>query len=382
MTGLPVDVVAKSRGWVRNAYLQHLRANGQTVSSYDATFAVPDPYPESVRRGGGDPILDGFTRALSGAFVGYARDELGFKTDMTYTLLAHDVSSKWEWGDRREPPGVSDDLRELLAFSPSFRLLVAHGRTDFVTPYGVSRYVLDHIPDIGGAGSGATQALSRRPHVLFRRGFAPRFRRRREKLLSGRALDRTCQGKPLIPSAREPVPARFVESGCHFVTASGECHGSASQLEGLPEAFAGFVLGRALFRDLHEPARPLQHHQQEDRQSRPQPGGRRRDRGAGRAGGPGQGLPDREGPVRAGRGRGARRGGAGEHPHHRHRNLRASQRSGRNLSRRGLLHRAHRQGRHRGLCRHSRGHEEGRPRRHRPRGALSPRAHLDAGAAR
>ncbi len=47
MTGLPADVVAKSRGWIRSAYLQHLRANGQTVSSYDATFAMPDPYPES-----------------------------------------------------------------------------------------------------------------------------------------------------------------------------------------------------------------------------------------------------------------------------------------------------------------------------------------------
>ena len=332
MTGLPVDVVAKSRGWVRNAYLQHLRANGQTVSSYDATFAVPDPYPESARRGGGDPILDGFTRALSGAFVGYARDELGFKTDMTYTLLAHDVSSKWEWGDRREPPGVSDDLRELLALSPSFRLLVAHGRTDLVTPYGVSRYVLDHIPDIGGAGPRAAQALPRRPHVLFRRGFPPRLRRRREKLLSGRALRPAV--RPIeFHQGGNRFPARFVESRCHFVTASGECHGSASQLEGLSEAFAGFVLGCALFRDLHEPARPLQHHQQEDRQSRPQPGGRRRDRGAGRAGGPRQGLPDREGPVRAGRGRGARRGGAGEHAHHRHRNLRAAQRSGRNLSR-------------------------------------------------
>jgi len=148
LTGLPAEVVAKSRGWIRNAYLQHLRANGQTVSSYDTTFAVPDPYPESTRRGGGDPILDGFTRALSGVFVGYARDELGFKTDMTYTLLANDVSSKWEWGDRREPPGVSDDLRELLALSPSFRLMVAHGRTDLVTPYGVSRYVLDHLPDV------------------------------------------------------------------------------------------------------------------------------------------------------------------------------------------------------------------------------------------
>jgi carboxypeptidase C (cathepsin A) len=176
MTGLPIDVVTKSRGWIRDAYRQQLRANGQTVSSYDATFAVPDPYPESARRGGGDPILDGFTRALSGAFVGYARDELGFKTDMTYTLLAHDVSSKWEWGDRREPPGVGDDLRELLAFSPSFRLLVAHGRTDLVTPYGVSRYVIDHIPDLG-APDRAQLKLYRGGHMFYldaesRRAFA------------------------------------------------------------------------------------------------------------------------------------------------------------------------------------------------------------------
>jgi carboxypeptidase C (cathepsin A) len=166
LTGLPIDVVTKSRGWIRNAYLQQLRANGQTVSSYDATFAVPDPYPESARRGGGDPILDGFTRALSGAFVGYARDELGFKTDMTYTLLAHDVSSRWDWGDRREPPGVSDDIRELLAFSPSFRLLVAHGRTDLVTPYGVSRYVIDHIPDFG-APDRAQLKLYRGGHMFY-----------------------------------------------------------------------------------------------------------------------------------------------------------------------------------------------------------------------
>ena len=154
------------------------------------TPPLPCPIPIRKAHGAAAAIRSSMASRgrLSGAFVGYARDELGFKTDMTYTLLAHDVSSKWEWGDRREPPGVSDDLRELLAFSPSFRLLVAHGRTDLVTPYGVSRYVLDHIPDIGGAGSRAAQALPRRPHVLFRRGFPPRLRRRREKLLSGRAL--------------------------------------------------------------------------------------------------------------------------------------------------------------------------------------------------
>lgn len=172
-TGLPVDVVAKTRGFVRNAYLQHLRAGGDTVSLYDMSFAVPDPYPESERRRGPDPILDGFTRALSGAFVAYARDELGFKTEMTYTLLASEVSSKWNWGDRREPPGVSDELRELLALSPSFRLLIAHGRTDLVTPYGISRYVLDHLPDFG-APDRVQLKVYRGGHMFY---FEPQARR-------------------------------------------------------------------------------------------------------------------------------------------------------------------------------------------------------------
>ena len=151
--------------------------NGQTVSSYDATFAVPDPYPESVRRGGGDPILDGFTRALSGAFVGYARDELGFKTDMTYTLLAHDVSSKWEWGDRREPPGVSDDLRELLAL------------------YAV-------LPAAGGARPHRPrdalwrQPLCARPH--------PRHRRRRIGRSSSSIAAATCSISTRIRAAPSP----------------------------------------------------------------------------------------------------------------------------------------------------------------------------------
>ena len=165
-TGLPAEVVAKARGHVRAAYLQHLRARGQSVSLYDATFAVPDPFPEGSNRRGTDPILEGFTRALSGAFVGYARDELGFKTDMTYILLASDVGGKWKWGERRSPPGVSDDLSVLLALDPSFRLLVAHGRTDLVTPYGVSRYVLDHLPDVGSPER-AQLKLYRGGHMFY-----------------------------------------------------------------------------------------------------------------------------------------------------------------------------------------------------------------------
>jgi len=153
LTGLPADVVAQSRGFIRDAYIKNLRAGDhKVVSRYDATFATDDPYPESPSARGPDPILDGVTRAYGSAFVAYARDELGFKTDITYTLLASEITGKWQWreGSSRGQPSVADDLRELLALTPSFHLMVAHGYSDMVTPYAVSRYVLDHLPPVEG----------------------------------------------------------------------------------------------------------------------------------------------------------------------------------------------------------------------------------------
>jgi carboxypeptidase C (cathepsin A) len=142
MTGLPADTVAKSGGYIRDVYVKQLQTQGVQVSNYDASFTVPDPLPGSELNRGGDPMLNGFVRALSGVFVGYARDELGFKTDITYTLLNRE---RWDWGGGRERPGVTNDLSAMLTLDPSFRLLVAHGRSDLVTPYGVSRYLLDQI---------------------------------------------------------------------------------------------------------------------------------------------------------------------------------------------------------------------------------------------
>jgi carboxypeptidase C (cathepsin A) len=150
LTGLPEDVVAKSRGFIRNSYVKNLRGReGKVVSPYDITFAVTDPFPEQDSARNDDPILDVLVRGYGGAFAAYAREELGFKTDITYILLASDISGKWDWGSGgRGAASISDDLRELLALQPSFRLLIAHGYSDMVTPYGVSRYVLDHLPPL------------------------------------------------------------------------------------------------------------------------------------------------------------------------------------------------------------------------------------------
>jgi carboxypeptidase C (cathepsin A) len=155
MTGVSVDAVTESRGFIRDDYVKNLHiGDHKIVSHYDATFASDDPYPESPTAHGPDPILDGVVRAYGSAFVAYARDELGFKTDITYNLLASDISGKWQWreGSGRGQPSVADDLRVLLALTPSFHLTIAHGYSDMVTPYAVSRYVLDHLPPLDGEG--------------------------------------------------------------------------------------------------------------------------------------------------------------------------------------------------------------------------------------
>jgi carboxypeptidase C (cathepsin A) len=152
VTGMPEDVVARSRGFIRDSYVKNLRGDERKiVSRYDATFAIDDPYPEQQAPRGPDPLLDGLSRAYGSAFSSYAREELGFVSDMTYILLAGEVSSKWNWneGGGRNAASVSDDIRELLALDPSFRVLIANGYSDMVTPYLASRYVVDHLPSVG-----------------------------------------------------------------------------------------------------------------------------------------------------------------------------------------------------------------------------------------
>ena len=163
VTGVPVDAVAKARGFIIDSVIKILR-EGKVVSRYDADFAVDDPFPERRSAREPDPILDGVARLYGGAFANYAHNELGYNTEMTYKLLANDVTSHWDWGHGRVQAGVTDEIRVLLSFDPQFRLLIAHGMTDLVTPYAETRYVLDHLPN---GQSRAQLKLYRGGHMFY-----------------------------------------------------------------------------------------------------------------------------------------------------------------------------------------------------------------------
>jgi len=170
LTGLAPEAVARSRGFVRRDYVKQVRERDhKVVSIYDASLATPDPYPEMLDEHGADPVLAGFTRVYGGAFAAYARGELGFKCDMTYVLLAH---LGWQWGDHEQgsmtQANASDEIRETLSVSPSFRLLIAHGSSDLVTPYAANKYVVEHLPASLTEGRVALR-LYRGGHMFYTR---------------------------------------------------------------------------------------------------------------------------------------------------------------------------------------------------------------------
>lgn len=145
LTGLPRELVERHRGRVPGGVFARevLRAEGKVVSQYDATFAAPDPDPSSTRLIA-DPFLDGTKPAYATAYADYVRRFLDVRTEVPFELLSERVNRGWEW-PRMRLPSARDELQTVLALSPGLRVLIAHGRTDLVTPYLASRWIAAHL---------------------------------------------------------------------------------------------------------------------------------------------------------------------------------------------------------------------------------------------
>ena len=151
ITGLPEDLVARYEARIPAGVFtkQARRSDKQILSRYDASVAGLDPYPDS-RNTRGDPVYDGLRTVLAAAAQEHFTGTLGLKTDQTYRVSTGDLLRQWNW--RSGVPGsggyagAADSLREALADNPQFKVTVAHGMTDLVTPYLTSRFVLDRLP--------------------------------------------------------------------------------------------------------------------------------------------------------------------------------------------------------------------------------------------
>jgi carboxypeptidase C (cathepsin A) len=171
-TGLPEDLLRRLRGRIPSSVFEKefRRGESRILSAYDGAVSAPDPHPESLSLHADDPILDGTRPVFTGAMQAYLRDELGFKTDQPYRVLVGEISRRWDWAVRSpwSSLGASDELRAALSLNPEFHGLVAHGMTDLQTPYMTSRYVVDHLPEMGESQR-ITVKLYRGGHMMYLR---------------------------------------------------------------------------------------------------------------------------------------------------------------------------------------------------------------------
>jgi len=156
ITGLPADLVRRNFARIPTSLFarEFAREKGMILSVYDGMIGTADVTPNETRSAGPDPVLDRSVAALTSAFVGYARNELNFRTDISYRLLSRDVSRSWDYGtspSRQGYAGVMDDLQEARALNPELDVLIVNGYTDLVTPYMTSRYLAGQIPSLAGA---------------------------------------------------------------------------------------------------------------------------------------------------------------------------------------------------------------------------------------
>jgi carboxypeptidase C (cathepsin A) len=151
MTGLDPKVVARHHGRVSAELFRQeiLRNTDRAVSVYDGAISAPMPRPSYSR--GFDPILDIAVTVLSPLMVSYARDQLGYKTDLPYVLLNREVNGKWDFGfkgNRQGFVGSLEDLQDARTLNPDLKVFIAHGYTDLVTPYTVSEFLIGQLAPI------------------------------------------------------------------------------------------------------------------------------------------------------------------------------------------------------------------------------------------
>ncbi|HXY58797.1 MAG TPA: peptidase S10 [Methylocystis sp.] len=187
-TGLESALVKRLQGRVNlDAFeREFLRAQGRVLAPHDASIEAYDPEPAAYESKWLDPVIDGLNGPLTSAvFDLYAR-RLGWKSDLRYELLSHEVGRAWDWGRSLHGIESESQLRRLLALDPHLRVLIAHGFSDLVTPYFAAQLIINQIPDYGPSDR-VTLAVYPGGHMHYARDDSRKaLRRDAQKLYEGK----------------------------------------------------------------------------------------------------------------------------------------------------------------------------------------------------
>lgn len=183
LTGLDRAAVAREDGRISAGEFarESRRDDHMRTSVYDGTVTA------TGRDRGSDPVLDAMTAPLTTAMLGLYRDELDWLPNRDYQLLNGEVNRAWDWGSHRGQPEAVMDLADLLSLDPTLHVLIAHGRTDLVTPYFGTTLILRQL-DVSDASERLRQVTYAGGHMFYTRPDSRRaFREDARALYAGQA---------------------------------------------------------------------------------------------------------------------------------------------------------------------------------------------------
>jgi carboxypeptidase C (cathepsin A) len=148
--GIEPGLLARNNGRIDQlVYAASLLADkGLVLDRYDGAQASDNPRPQDTAIGVLDRSLTVLTGILLSPFMDYVRTDLGFVTERAYIPLNLALNGLF---DRTSTVGTPDDVGIALAQNTDLKVLVVHGTYDTVTPYFMSRFVLEQATRAKGA---------------------------------------------------------------------------------------------------------------------------------------------------------------------------------------------------------------------------------------
>ncbi len=148
-TGLSEEYVENSdlRINIHRFCKELLRSEKRTVGRLDSRYKGIDELAVTENPDW-DPavqILPPYTAMIND----YLRKDLGYKTDIPYSVFAAaepPLWQQWDWGSAGQGyPDTSEALRKAMSRNPYMKIFVASGKYDLATPYFATEYTLDHL---------------------------------------------------------------------------------------------------------------------------------------------------------------------------------------------------------------------------------------------
>jgi carboxypeptidase C (cathepsin A) len=143
-----------------------LRDEKRTVGRYDSRLEGVDQDAAS-ERAEYDPSYAAVQGAYTAAFNEYVRNELNWKTDLTYEILTGKVQP-WDYSEFQNAyPNVADRLQLAISKNQFMHVLQLNGYYDLATPFFATEYTFDHLGLAPKLRNNVSMAYCDAGHMLY-----------------------------------------------------------------------------------------------------------------------------------------------------------------------------------------------------------------------